>query len=117
MLFRSALALLRALFRTRWDLALEIFALRHQLMVLRRHVKRPQLHQTDRLLWVWLSRAWKDWRPNLVLVKPKTVVGWHRKGFKLFWKWKSRTARRGRPAISRQLINLIRRLARENPEA
>jgi putative transposase len=114
-LFSALLTLLRALFRTRSDLALENLALRHQLMVLRRHVKRPQLCQSDRLLWVMLSKAWKDWRPCLVLVKPETVVGWHRKAFKLFWRWKSRTTRRGRPAISWELINLIRRLARENP--
>jgi transposase InsO family protein len=84
-------------------------------MVLRRHVKRPQLHKTDRLLWILLSRAWKDWRPSLVLVKPDTVVDWHWKGFKLFWKWKSRTRRRGRPTLPREIINLIRRMASENP--
>ncbi|MDP3939894.1 MAG: integrase core domain-containing protein, partial [Deltaproteobacteria bacterium] len=78
-------------------------------------MKRPQLRQTDRLFWILLTKLWKVWRPNLVLVKPATVVGWHRKGFKFFWKWRSRTRRRGRPAIPRQLMNLIRRMARENP--
>lgn len=115
MLLRSLLALLRAFFQNRSQPALENLALRHQLLVLRRSVQQPQIHQGDRLFWVFLSRVLKSWRLSLVLVKPTTVVAWHRKGFKFFWKWKSRTARRGRPAIPRQLINLIRRMARENP--
>ncbi len=115
MLLRTALALLRVLFRSRAELALENLALRHQLMVLRRSVRRPKLRQIDRLFWISLSQGWKDWRPSLVLVKPETVVGWHRKGFKLFWKWKSRTRRRSRPTVPREIINLIRRMAGENP--
>ena len=113
MLLRTALALLRALFRSRAELALENLTLRHQLMVLRRSVKRPRLRQSDRLFWISLSRGWKGWCPSLVLVKPETVVRWHRKDFKLFWKWKSRPRRPAPPTLPREIINLIRRMASE----
>src|SRR6516225_3082103 len=85
-LFPSVLAV----FRSRAVLQLEILALRHQLGVLQRSVKRPKLTATDRLLWAQLCQFWKDWRSALVVVKPETVIGWHRKGFRLFWTWKVR---------------------------
>jgi hypothetical protein len=93
----------------------EIFALRHQLNVLERSVKRPRLSAMDRWLWAWLSATWPDWRTALVFVKPETVVGWHRKGFRLFWTWKSRRGRRGRPTVDSETRQLIRRMSRENP--
>ncbi|HYI95179.1 MAG TPA: hypothetical protein VEX68_16665 [Bryobacteraceae bacterium] len=81
--------------KTRAALQLENVALRHQIGVLQRSAKkRPQLHTPDRLLWVWLSRVWADWRSALVIVKPETVIAWHRKAFRLFWTWK---IRRGSP--------------------
>jgi hypothetical protein len=52
----------------------------------------------DRLLWAWLCEVWIDWRSSLVIVKPETVIGWHRKGFQLFWTWKVRHGQPGRPA-------------------
>src|SRR3954453_19266104 len=77
--------------KTRAALQLENIALRHQIGVLQRSAKkRPRLHAIDRLLWVWLSRVWADWRSALVVVKPETVVAWHRKAFRLFWTWKIR---------------------------
>lgn len=69
---------------------IEILALRHQLAVLQRQQKRVRLAAADRLLWVVLSRFWKQWRAVLVIVKPETVIAWHRKGFRLYWCWKSR---------------------------
>ena len=69
---------------------IEILALRHQLAVLQRQKKRVSLGAADRLLWVLLSRIWKQWRSALVVVKPETVIAWHRKGFRLYWRWKSR---------------------------
>ncbi len=108
-----ALALIfRGLLHGRASLALENLALRQQLAVLRRGVKRPRLRPGDRIFWVLLKRLCEDWRSHLILVKPETVVGWHRRGFKLFWRWKSR--RGGRPRISREVIDLIHRMAREN---
>ncbi len=77
MLLRTVVTILRVLFRTRSELTHENLALRNQLMVLQRHVKRPQLDQTDRLLWILLMRRREDWRPSLVLVKPNIVVDWH----------------------------------------
>ncbi len=83
------LTLLRSLssiVKTRAALQIEIVALRHQVNVLRRSVpNRPRLRPSDRLFWTWLSHVWPDWRSALVLVKPETVVAWHRKGFRFFW--------------------------------
>src|SRR5262249_31112736 len=67
--------------RSRTALQLEVLALRHQLGVLQRSVKRPRLTTADRLFWIWLSRIWPAWRSALVIVKPDTVVAWHRTGF------------------------------------
>src|SRR6267154_4776234 len=103
-----------AAFRSRATLHLENLALRHQLGVLRRSVKRPKLTSADRLLWAWLYRVWNDWRSSLVLVNPETVIAWHRKGFRLFWTWKVRHGQPGRPAVSREVRDLIRRMCREN---
>jgi hypothetical protein len=80
------LAALRSLFRSRAALELEILALRHQIRVLRRAAnRRPRLTSADGCLWVIPSRLWSDWRAALVIMKPETVIGWHRKGFRLFW--------------------------------
>src|SRR5260370_16356059 len=72
-------------FKSRATLHLENLALRHQLSVLRRSVKRPKLASADRLLWAWLCEVWIDWRSSLVIVKPETVISWHPKAFLLFW--------------------------------
>jgi putative transposase len=111
------LALLRSLlslFQPRSRLALENLALRHQLAVLHRQAPTPKLCITDRLLWVGLSRFWPHWQEVLLLFQPQTVIAWHRLGFRLFWRWKSR-ARRGRPPIDCGLITLIRRMWEANP--
>ena len=85
----ALLIILRSLIRSRIDLQLENLALRHQIGVLQRSLKkRPKLTSMDRLLWVSLSRIWRDWRSTLAIVKPQTVVAWHRMGFRLFWTWK-----------------------------
>ena len=73
-----------------FDLALENFALRQQLAILKRSKKRPQIRNRDRLFWILLSRFWSGWRDALIVVKPETVVRWHKKGFRLFWRFKSR---------------------------
>jgi transposase InsO family protein len=111
-LVQAVALILRGLVRGRAALALENLALRQQLAVLRRAVKRPRLRPRDRIFWVLLKGLCEDWRSHLILVKPETVVGWHRRGFKLFWRWKS--GKGGRPRISREVIDLIHRMAREN---
>ncbi len=88
-------ASLLASFRSRATLQIEILALRHQLGILQRSVKRPKLTVADRQFWAWLSQVWSDWRDALVIVRPETVIAWHRKGFRLFWTWKVRHGRRG----------------------
>ena len=87
----SLLHSLRFLVRSRASLHLDIVALRHQLTVVNRsRDQRLRLTSADRMLWAWLSRAWPNWRSALHIVRPETVVAWHRRGFLLFWTWKSR---------------------------
>ena len=101
--------------RSRAGLQLEILALRHQLHVLERsQARRLRLTRVDRLLWVWLSRVWCHWRTALVIVKPDTVIAWHRRGFRLFWTWKSRH-RTGRPTVPHEVRTLIRTMSAANP--
>jgi len=69
----------------------------------------------DRPFWVYLSRIWLDWRSVLVIVKPETVVAWHRGGFRLFWTWKVRHGQSGRPSATREVRDLIRKMCHENP--
>lgn len=94
----------------------EILALRHQLLVLQRNNRGRKLRLTfaDRLLWVWLLRLWKEWRSALVIVKPETVIAWHRRGSRLYWRRKSRHPK-GRPSVSREVIDLIRKMSLANP--
>src|ERR1700720_3277681 len=110
---RSILAAIARRFRSRAVLELENLALPHQLHVLRRQRPgRPRLFKIDRLLWVWLYRLWPHCLDAMVLVKPATVVQWHRQGFRLFWRWRSRS---GRPSVDRETRNLIRQMNAANP--
>jgi hypothetical protein len=102
--------------KTRAALQLENVALRHQIGVLQRSAKkRPTLNNADRLFWIGLARVWAEWRSALRIVKPETVIAWHRKGFRMFWTWKVRRGKPGRPAVSPDTRALIRRMSRENP--
>jgi transposase InsO family protein len=106
-------AFLATLFTSRRKLVLENMALRQQLVIQQRSIKRPKINKSDRLFWIWLSKIWDNWKSALIIVKPETVVHWHRKGFKYYWARKSRKV--GRPAIDWPLIKLIRKLQKENP--
>jgi len=100
-------------FRSRAELELEVIALRHQLAVLRRQRPgRTRLSALDRLLWIWLYRVWPRCLNIMVLVKPATVVQWHRQGFRLYWRWRSRS---GRPSVDREVRDLIQQLNSANP--
>ena len=99
----------------RRNLLLENLALRHQLLVLHRTVKRSRLTSLDRALWAWLSQRWCAWKTHLRIIQPDTVVRWHRAGFRLFWKWKSRPRRVGRKSSNAEIIDLIRRMSGANP--
>ena len=102
------------IFADRAALHTEILALRQQVAVLKRKRPRPSLRKADRVFWVILSCLWPGWRHALVIVRPETVIGWHRKGFRLFWTWKSRRRKPGRPPVSREIRHLVRRMSREN---
>jgi len=110
----SILAVVRVFLRSRGDTALEVLALRQQVAVLKRKRPRPPINCFDRLSWTVLRRIWSRWSDVLVLVQPETVVGWHRAGFRLYWRWRSR-CRQGRPKITEEIRALILRLAEENP--
>ena len=99
-------------FRGRAELELAVIALRHQLAVLRRQrSRRTQLFAIDRLIWVWLYRVWPRFLNVLVVVKPATVIQWHRQGFRLYWRWRSKS---GRPSINRELRDLIWQVSEAN---
>jgi hypothetical protein len=111
---RAVISRLKTPIVARFHLALENLALRQQLDVLQRSGKRPKLRQRDRIFWVLLSAIWPNWHSALVIVKPETVLGWRRQGFRLWRCWKSRSRKPGRPPISDEIRNLIRRMSREN---
>ena len=90
-------------------------ALHQQLIVLNRSIKRPQIKTKDRLFWILLCLFWRNWQDSLIVLKPETVVGWHKKGFKLFWRWKSRSKNPGRPRINHEIRDLIHQMAMANP--
>jgi len=112
--FIDCLTCLSALVRSRYNLSLEILALRRQLGILKRKHPRPRLLIRDRIFWVLLRRVWPAWRDALVIVKPETVVAWHRAGFRLFWSLRSRPKSVGRPKIDAEVRTLIRRMGIEN---
>ena len=115
-LLAAVVSLLSFRLRSRASLELEVIALRHQLRVLRRQRPgRVRLLRADRLLWVWLYRIWPQALNAVVLITPATVVGWHRKGFRLYWRWRPRSGDRGRPRISSLTRDLIRQMSRANP--
>ncbi len=103
---------LRNLIQTRSSLVVENLALRQQLAVFKGQKARPQLSRGDRLFWVLLRYVWTGWADALILVKPETVIRWHRQGFRFYWRWKSR--KQGRARISTELRHLIKQMATEN---
>jgi len=114
-LLLGVVSFLRALVFGAAAVAIENAALRQQVAVLHRSVARPRLRQRDRLLWAWLARCWGGWRASLLIVRPATVLAWHRRGFRLYWGWRSRARGKGRPPLDGALRALIQRMARENP--
>jgi putative transposase len=109
----AILAAIRAFIRSRGDTALEVLALRQPVAVLTRKRPRLPLNSFDRLFWSTLRHFWHGWRDVLIIVMPQTVVGWHRAGFRMYWRWRS-SPRAGRPKITCEIRRLIRRMAEEN---
>ncbi len=114
-MLKLLVSLVGLLFRSHTGLLAENMALRHQLSVLQRTARRPRLKTRDRVFWVWLSRIWPQWRSALLIVRPETVIKWHRQGFRLYWRCKSRAGKPGRPRVDPEIRELIRRMSRENP--
>ena len=103
---------IHALVRSQSGLAIEHAALRQQLALFKEKRPKPRLRGADRAFWVLLRRFWSGWSNAIIIVKPETVVGWHRAGFKSYWRWKSRKV--GRPRVARKIPALIRRMIRDN---
>jgi len=113
-LFKNIFLMIFALFKNQSDLAIENLALRQQLSLYHHSKQRPKIRLRHRLFWIFISRFWRKWKAALIFVKPETVIGWHRKGFKLFWAWKSRKKGPGRPPIPIEIRKLIKKMAKAN---
>jgi len=114
-MIRRLVYVFTASFKSKARLAAENLCLRQQLVVLKRRQARPQLRDADRRFWVLACRWFSEWSETLIVVKPDTVIGWHRKGWKAYWHWRSAcSAKTGRKKIEPELRELIRRMARQN---
>ncbi len=113
-LFSLLIHTLASIFRNRRSLILENLVLRQQLQVALRPKRRLRLRGRDRLFWIVVRRLQPDWCRYLLLVRPETVIRWHRQGWRCYWRWRSRT-RLGRPRLSAEVRSLIARMASENP--
>jgi putative transposase len=111
----ALLACVASLFRSRCSLALHVLALQHQVAVYKQTVHRLRLRPTDRLFWAWLSRVWPGWQDALHFVQPRTVVAWQKKRFREHWRRLSRSGRTGRPAVAKEVRDLIRDMSQANP--
>jgi putative transposase len=111
----ALLAFVVSLFRSRASLCLENLALRHQVAIDKQTVPRPRLRPIDRLLWGWLSRLWSGWQEALAFVQPRTVIAWQRKRFRAHWRRLSQQRTPGRPALAREVRDLIRQRWQANP--
>ena len=101
-----------AVFKSKASLVAENLCLRQQFLVLQRNRSRPRLRNSDRRFWILACRWFTHWRKSLLIVKPETVLGWHRKGWKVYWRKRSRRRGKvGRHRISAELRALIRRMA------
>jgi len=111
-LFKLFILSIKSSIKTKTSLIVENIILRHQIIIYQRK-KKPRLKNLDRIVFCFASKIWNDWKSAIVIVKPSTVISWHRKGFKMYWRWKSR--KKGRPNIYWELIKSIRKLQKENP--
>jgi putative transposase len=113
-LIELLLTTLGSVFRSRKRLILENLLLRQQLQVALRCQRRPRLRTRDKLFWLLVRHLFRNWRRHLLLVRPETVLRWHRQGWRLFWQWRSHHPL-GRPRLTAELRSLIATMARENP--
>ncbi len=112
---RWLICIVVAMLKPRWLLVVEIVCLRQQLAVLQRTRKHPVLQDKDRRFWILMARLFCGWKQALIIVKPEAVLRWHARGWRAYWRWKSRARIPGRRRIPLELRALIRRMAQENP--
>jgi hypothetical protein len=112
-LLRVLLPTLTALVRELHDLVVENLLLRHQLQIALRSRPRPRLRSKDRFFWLVVRRLYSAWKQHLVLIRPETVLRWHRRGWRLYWRWRSGT-HLGRPRLSPEIRELIATMATQN---
>jgi len=110
-----ALACITSIFKSRAALCAENLALRHQLCVFHRSVKRAKVKPADRLLWSILAKVWADWKDALIIVKPDTVIRWQHRRFREHWTRLSQQGKPGRPTVSEEVKELIRTMSAMNP--
>ena len=113
-MIRSFVSFCLGFFKSRTQLQLEIVYLRKQLEILARTSAKPRLLPTDRFFFSILTNIFSSWKTTLLIIKPETVIRWHQQGFKVYWRWKSRSAL-GRPRIPQEQIDLIKQIASDNP--
>jgi len=114
-LFKLILGVSASLCKSRARLEVEILILRQQINVLRRRApKRPHLNNTDRFLFVWLYHWFPSVLDAIAIVRPETIIRWHRAGFRAYWRWRSRN-HAGRPKVSAELRTLVGEMSRANP--
>ena len=114
-LLKLIFGVLASLFKSRAKLEAEILVLRQQINVLRRRApKRPHLNNTDRFLFVWLYRWFPSVLGAIAIIRPETIIRWHRAGFRAYWRWRSRNPV-GRPKVSAELRTLIGEMSGANP--
>jgi len=108
-------AFVASLFQSRWAMQLKILALQHQITVYQQTIHRPRLQPSDRLFWAWLSRLWPRWHEALAFVQPRTVIAWQRKRCREHWRRLSQQGTPGRPAMAKEVRELIRTMWQANP--
>jgi putative transposase len=113
-MIRSLLSFCLSLFKSTSQVRLENIFLRKQLEILARTSTRPRLRSSDRFFFSVMTDAFNSWKETLLVLKPETVVRWHQQGFRLYWRWRSRSEA-GRPKIPQAQINLIKQMANDNP--
>ncbi|MCU7496003.1 MAG: helix-turn-helix domain-containing protein [Ignavibacteria bacterium] len=113
-MLKSLLLLFLNSFKTRSQLRLENIILRKQIEILKRTNPKLQIKRSDRLVFSIMKNLLSDWKEKIFIVKPETVIKWHRDAFRSYWRRKSRH-KDGRPKLDREVIDLIRQIANENP--
>jgi hypothetical protein len=106
----ALLALIISQLRSRLALHLQVLALQHQVAVYKQTVRRPRLSPTNRVFWSWLSWLWSGWQDVLAFVQPRTVIAWQYTRFRDYWRGLSQRGKPGRPAITKEVHELIREL-------